>query len=220
MGAYSPAFIITEYIQKKILEDIIKPTVKGMKKKGVQYTGCLYLGGMLAVKNKEAMKDLTDVNNTEDDINKLYKNGKIKAKVIEYNCRFGDPEAQVVLGGVKNLAQLLKATCEGELSNTSLIDDKLYRVIVALVSGGYPGPYKKGYEIKIGSLPADAYIIHAGTKMDNNKLFTNGGRVLGVIGCGNTLADARMKSYEGVKQINWEGMHYRGDIASPNRYRE
>jgi phosphoribosylamine-glycine ligase len=159
-------------------------------------------------------KKLTDPTITEQELNHLYKQGKVTAKVIEYNCRFGDPEVQGVIGGVKNLNELIVATCEGRLDEVEVIDDNKYRVLVTLISDGYPGDYDRDKEITIGSLPEGVEIIHAGTKIGKDgKLYTNGGRVMGVLAEADTLEQAITLAYEGVEQVSFEGMKYRVDIG-------
>jgi len=190
MGAYSPAPVVTAPLFRKIMEEIMVPTVKAMEEEGSPYRGVLY-GGLM-------IKD----------------NGP---KVLEFNCRFGDPEAQPILARLKSdLFEVIEAAMEGQLHKIELEWDPRAAVCVVLASEGYPKSYKKGMEIH--GLDAclhmeDVFVFHAGTRMINGRFVTDGGRVLGVTALGDTIEQAIERAYEAVEKISWEGMHYRKDIG-------
>ncbi len=194
MGAYSPAPVVTKRLFKEILDNVIYRTIDGLAREGISYNGVLYAGIMIT---------------------------KEGPKVLEFNVRFGDPETQAILPRLKSdlLEAMLAAT-----------DDKLNKIIkagglnwdnracvsVVCASGGYPGNYGKGKLIsgleEAEKIP-DAVVFHAGTKKEDGKYFTNGGRVLGVTGLGNTIGDAIGTAYRAVERIHFDGMHYRRDIG-------
>ena len=191
MGAYSPAPIVTEYLKKEIMKAIVTPTIKGLKREGIIYKGVLYVGLMISD-------------------NKPY--------VLEYNCRFGDPEAQVILSRLKtDLLEIAKTCTEerlNELITVSWIDGA--SVCVILAAEGYPGSYKKGEIIKgLEHLREKDNIVvfHSGTSIYDEAVVTSGGRVLGITGIGNDIKDAIDKTYNAINQISWNGMHYRKDIG-------
>ena len=190
MGAYTPAPVVTPEILSAVKSQIIEPTLKGMAAEGSPYTGVLYVGIMVT------------------------KNGP---KVVEYNCRLGDPECQVVLPVYDgDLLALFDAAEKGELRNFDApASPKMSAAIVVMASAGYPGSYEKGKEIS-GIEDAEATgatVVHAGTKMADGKVHTNGGRVLGVVGTGNDLQAALDKAYEACGKIRFEGAFYRKDIG-------
>ena len=190
MGAYTPAPVVTPEILSAVKSQIIEPTLKGMAAEGSPYTGVLYVGIMVT------------------------KNGP---KVVEYNCRLGDPECQVVLPVYDgDLLALFDAAEKGELRNFNApASPKMSAAIVVMASAGYPGSYEKGKEIS-GIEDAEAtgaMVVHAGTKMADGKLLTNGGRVLGVVGTGKDLQAALDKAYEACGKIRFEGAFYRKDIG-------
>ena len=188
MGAFAPVPFLDDKTRKVIEENIIKPTIAGMQKEGCPYTGVLYLGLMLT---------------------------KSGPSVIEYNVRFGDPEAQVVLPLLKtDFLDVVKAVTENKLSELNLDYYPGYCTCVVLASGGYPGDFEKGFEIS-GDLTfePDAYVFHAGTKIDNGVPVTAGGRVLCVTAQGFTLAQSIEKAYKKAEKIHFKGMHYRKDIG-------
>ena len=190
MGAYTPAPVVTPEILSAVKSQIIEPTLKGMAAEGSPYTGVLYVGIMVT------------------------KNGP---KVVEYNCRLGDPECQVVLPVYDgDLLALFDAAEKGELRNFDApASPKMSAAIVVMASAGYPGSYEKGKEI-FGIEDAEAtgaMVVHAGTKMADGKLLTNGGRVLGVVGTGKDLQAALDKAYEACGKIRFEGAFYRKDIG-------
>lgn len=190
MGTISPNPFYTEAIAEECMQTIFLPTLKAMNAEGRPFKGCLYFGLML----------------TPDG-----------PKVIEYNSRFGDPEAQVVLPRLKtDLVDIFEATINGTLDQIDIQWKKDACACVILASGGYPGSYQKGMEIRgldeQGQV-AGATIYHAGTIKKGNKFYTNGGRVLGVTCAAGTLDEALQKAYAAVDKITWNGMQYRHDIG-------
>ena len=190
MGTISPNPYYTDEIADVCMETIFKPTIEAMNKEGRPFKGCLYFGLMITP------------------------NGP---KVIEYNARFGDPEAQVVLPRLKtDLVDICEAVIDETLSD---IDIEWYdgaAACVVMASGGYPVKYNKGLEITglddKGQVD-DAIVYHAGTKYENGKFYTNGGRVLGITAVAPTLDEALKKAYSAVDKINFDGAHYRHDIG-------
>ncbi len=190
MGAYSPAPVITPEIHERIMGDIIEPTVRGMAAEGYPYTGFLYAGLMIDAEGKP--------------------------KVLEYNCRFGDPETQPILLRLRaDLVELCLAALDKRLHQTKAAWDPRTSLGVVLAAGGYPGEYAKGLIIKGLSEAAllDGKIFHAGTSEKEGQIITAGGRVLCACALGNTVHDAQSKAYALVKQIHWEGVYYRTDIG-------
>jgi len=189
MGAYSPAPVIDDVLLKNIEETILKPTIDGLREEGMPYKGILYAGLMV----------------TDDG-----------PKVMEYNVRFGDPEIQALLPRMKtDLAELLMATAEMDISGKSIEWDDRDCVCVVLASAGYPKSYEKGKEITGIKDAEDAGVLvfHAGTKLLDGKTLTSGGRVLDVVGMGSGIQEAIENTYRGVEKIHFEGMYYRKDIA-------
>jgi phosphoribosylamine--glycine ligase len=188
MGAYSPAPLVTDEMLARIEKEIIAPTVAGMKEEGIPYTGFLYCGLMIT------------------------ENGP---KVVEYNCRFGDPECQVILPRSKtDLLETMMACTQERLSEAEIQFEDIYTCCVVLVSGGYPEGYEKGKEITGLEKVKDARVFHAGTKLEGGKLRTNGGRVLNIVGSGKTLKMAINQAYSGVEKVNFENAYFRGDIGA------
>ncbi len=188
MGAYSPAPIVTSELLSEVEKSIIKPTIDGMKAEGYPYQGILYVGLMI----------------TEEG-----------PKVVEYNCRFGDPECQVIVPAMQSdLLEVIIACTEGRLSETEIILDDEYRCTVVLASGGYPESYAKGKEIAGIDEVTDAIVFHAGTKLEGEKLLTNGGRVLNVVAQGSTLQEAIDTAYSQISKIHFEQAYYRRDIGA------
>jgi phosphoribosylamine--glycine ligase len=190
MGAYAPAPIVTPKIFEGIKNGIIYPILRTLKKNNANFIGCLYAGLML----------------TEEGV-----------KVIEFNCRFGDPETQVVLPIIKgDFLQLLYSAALGKIDKDAVEYNGGSSVCVVAASKGYPDSYKKGFEITgLNELPADIIVYHAGTKEEDGKIFTNGGRVLGVT---SVLPDfnlmlAKDKAYKALEKISFENIYYRKDIA-------
>lgn len=190
MGTFSPSRIYTDDIANTCMETIFKPTLNAMNSEGIPFKGVLYFGLML----------------TSDGM-----------KVIEYNARFGDPEAQVVIPRLKtDLLSIFEACVDGNLDKINIEWENNAAVCVMLASGGYPEIYKKGYEITgIENLKnrQDIIIFHSGTVIKENKLVTDGGRVLGITGIGNDLDIAINTAYEGVKLVNFNNKHFRTDIG-------
>ncbi|MCC5942960.1 MAG: phosphoribosylamine--glycine ligase [Balneolaceae bacterium] len=187
MGAYSPAPVLNDELLEQIQLEIIDPTITGMQLEESAYTGILYVGLMI----------------TEDG-----------PKVVEYNCRFGDPECQVILPSLNNdLLDLMIASTEQRLDEKSIqIDDK-YRCCVVLASEGYPQKYEKRKVISGLNDIDDALIFHAGTAQIDGKIVSNGGRVLNVVSSGKTLRGAIDNTYDAVKKISFENCYYRKDIG-------
>ncbi|MDE0590129.1 phosphoribosylamine--glycine ligase [Halocynthiibacter sp. C4] len=190
MGAYSPAPVMTDAVTQKAMDEIIKPTVAEMAKRGMPYQGVLYAGFMI-------------------------ENGQ--PRLVEYNARFGDPECQVLMMRLGAQAlDLLLACAKGELdkAQANWADD--HAMTVVLAADGYPGAYEKGSEIKgLDALPEDSFnmVFHAGTKESDGKILANGGRVLNVTARGNSLKDAQKRAYEMVDQIDWPEGFCRRDIG-------
>ncbi len=200
MGAYSPAPVVTEGLFRKILDDVIRRIIDGLAKEGIGYNGVLYAGIML----------------TEEG-----------PKVLEFNVRFGDPETQAILPRLKSdLLEVMLAASEEKLNRVKktggLNWDARTCVCVVCASGGYPGEYEKGKEIlgleEVEKMQ-DVVVFHAATRELTNprtqepKIVTNGGRVLGVTGLGNTIKEAIEHTYQAIERIHFEGMHYRRDIG-------
>jgi len=190
MGAYSPAPVVTEEVNEKIIEKILRPIIQGMGEEGRPYKGVLYAGLMIH-------------------------NGQ--PKVLEFNARFGDPETQPVLMRMKgDIVPILEACISGTLSQCRIEWDNRAAVCVVMVSKGYPGDYEKGKAIgglKEVSKMNDVFVFHAGTGFKDDLVVTSGGRVLGVTGLGGDIPRAIDKTYQAVKKISWEGVHYRTDIG-------
>lgn len=190
MGTISPNPYYSEDMAKECMEKIFIPTVEAMNAEGRPFKGCLYFGLMLTPKGP---------------------------KVIEYNSRFGDPETQVVLPRLKtDFVDIIVACCEEKLADINIEWSDEASACVVMASGGYPGSYKKGIEIKgldeNGQVDG-AVVYHAGTALKDGKLVTNGGRVLGVTALGKNLDEALDKAYAAVKKIDFENAHYRTDIG-------
>lgn len=190
MGAYSSAPIIDRYMHKKIMEEIMMPTIQAMANEGRPYKGVLYAGLMI---------------------------DKDRIKVLEFNARFGDPEAQPLLMRIKNdIVPIMEATIEGTLDKCKLEIDDRAAVCVVMASKGYPGSYKKGIPIsglKDIKRMKNVVVFHAGTDKKDKKIVTNGGRVLGVTALGNSVKNAISKAYMAASRITWDGVYYRKDIG-------
>lgn len=190
MGAYSPAPVVTPELHDEIVATIVRPTIDGMAADGHPYVGILYVGLMI-------------------------KDGK--PRVVEYNARFGDPEAQPLLMRMKSdIVPVLQACARGELTQDSIEWHDKAAVCVVMASGGYPGSFEKGRPISGFEAAAeleDLVVFHAGTTLKDGAVVNNGGRVLGVTGLGATVAEAIEKAYQGVEKISWEAVHYRKDIG-------
>ncbi|WP_380184812.1 phosphoribosylamine--glycine ligase [Kalamiella sp. sgz302252] len=190
MGAYSPAPVVTDEIHQRVMDEVIWPTVRGMAAEGNVYTGFLYAGLMID------------------------KNGQ--PKVIEFNCRFGDPETQpIMLRLQSDLVDLCLAAVDGKLDTKDSVWDPRPSLGVVLAAGGYPGDYNTGDQIH--GLPLeetpDGKVFHAGTKMQDDLVVTNGGRVLCVTALGEDVAAAQKRAYELAKPVSWNGSFCRKDIG-------
>ena len=190
MGAYSPVPIMTSELYRGVEKNILVPTVHAMNKEGRPYKGVIYIGLMIT---------------------------SAGPMVLEFNVRFGDPEAQVILTRMKSdIVPIMLATISGGLDNVDLEWLPQASVCVVMASGGYPGQYDNGKEIKGLDLLKNQEgisVFHAGTKSENEKIVTNGGRVLNVVACGRDIKEAQKKVYEAVSKISFDGAHYRRDIA-------
>ena len=190
MGAYSPAPVVTADVENHVLQDIIIPTVRGMAEEGARYTGFLYAGLMID------------------------RHGD--AKVLEYNCRFGDPETQPIMMRLQSdLVELCLAACDGQLSKKTAKWDPRFSLGVVLAAKGYPGVYPKGEVIR--DIPAEqesSKVFHAGTTYDTQEnIVSNGGRVLCAVSLGDSVQQAQQKAYKLITCIDWENAYYRTDIG-------
>jgi phosphoribosylamine---glycine ligase len=190
MGAYSPAPVVTDEMERRILDEVIEPTLAGLRLDGVNYVGFLYAGLMIAP------------------------NGT--PKVIEFNCRMGDPETQPIMSRLQSdLVDLCNATLDGRLANVSAKWDSRAALGVVMAAGGYPASYAKDKSIaglNDYSLD-DVKVFHAGTTLIGDEVRTSGGRVLCVVGLGETVSDARDKAYGCVDNIHWDDVYFRRDIG-------
>lgn len=190
MGAYCPAPVMTAALKEKTVKEVLRPIVDALAKEGRPYSGCLYAG--LMIKGDSV-------------------------KVVEFNARFGDPETQVVLPLLKSdLAQIMVACANGTLQPEMVEWSDKAAVCVVMASGGYPGSYKKGLPItglKAAGAMEDVVVFHAGTREEDGKILTNGGRVLGVTAVADDIPSAQQKAYDAVDKIHFDGAHFRQDIA-------
>jgi len=189
MGAVSPVAFADETFMRKITERIIEPTIQGLQKEKIDYKGFIFIG--------------------------VIKCGE-DPYTIEYNCRMGDPETEVVLPRLKNdLLELFLATSEKRLGQITIEMDERIACTIVAVSGGYPGSYEKGFPIEglDKALPADSLIFHSGTRIQKESVVTNGGRVLCVTSFAETVYEAVDKSRDVLDRINYEGIYYRRDIG-------
>ena len=190
MGAYSPALVFTEELKQQVIDEIMIPTVRAMAKEGRYYRGILYAGLMLTESGP---------------------------KVLEFNARFGDPETQPIMMRIKNdIVPIFEACIDGTLAKQSLQWRQEPTICVVMAAKGYPSSYENGKEIS--GLNSDenrqAVVFHAGTKLENGKVLTNGGRVLGVTALGSDINQAIKNAYSAVDKIKWDGIHYRKDIGN------
>jgi len=193
MGSYSPPHFLNPTLAKMVVENIMKPSVKAMHDEGRAYKGVLY-GGLMITNNGP--------------------------KVLEFNARFGDPEAQVTLPLLKtDLVDIMMAVVDNKLDQIDVEWSKDACVGVVMASAGYPGSYKIGFPITgLGDLDNDILVFHAGTKLGSEgEVLTSGGRVLTVVATGKTIAEARGKVYANISRIHFDGCHYRKDIADIRR---
>ena len=190
MGTIAPNPFYTEEVAKRCMEEIFLPTIRAMKAEGRPFKGCLYFGLMVT---------------------------KDGPKVIEYNCRFGDPETQVVLPLLKSdLFTIMRAVSQGRLSEVPVEFSHEAACCLIIASGGYPAHYEKGKEVIVTDAErlSQAQVFHAGTALKDGKLVTSGGRVLGLTCTAPTLAEAVAKAYDAAKGITFEGAYHRGDIGA------
>ncbi len=190
MGAYSPAPVVTTDIERRIMDDVIRPTLKGMKKDGAPFVGFLYAGLMI-------MSDGTP-------------------KVIEFNCRLGDPETQPIMMRLhSDLANICKATLDGTLASVVTEWDERAALGVVMAAGGYPDSYGKGMRISglNNTNSGTQKVFHAGTTNTDDGVVTSGGRVLCVVGLGDSVASAASTAYEAVDKIDWDNVYVRRDIG-------
>jgi phosphoribosylamine--glycine ligase len=189
MGAYSPAPIVTPSLHARVMREIIQPTVQGMAKDGIPFTGFLYAGLMIDAKGK--------------------------AKTLEFNCRMGDPETQPIMARLKtDLVGVMEHAVNGTLDTIELEWDRRTALGVVMAAAGYPDAPRKGDEISgIPTETADCVTFHAGTVLEDGKLTTAGGRVLCVVGLGDSVKMAQKQAYTGVEQIKFDGMQFRRDIG-------
>jgi len=188
MGAYASRIIDYPNFEKIVIEEVIRPTIDGMTKRGTPYKGVLYAGVMITPDGPQ---------------------------VLEYNCRFGDPETQVILPLLEtDLVDILNVCIDGTLDQLNIKWREEFCAAVVLASGGYPGDYQTGLPIRIDwPLPAGSMLFHAGTKREGNEYVTSGGRVMAVTALGSTLQQALDRAYAAVEHIHFDGMHYRKDIG-------
>lgn len=188
MGAYAPAPVMNEERFGRVCTEVLQPVVDGMKREGTPFKGILYAGVMV---------DGEDI------------------KVLEFNVRFGDPEAQVILPLMnEKLGDIIQGSISGNLRECNLTFKDATAITVVLSSGGYPGSYEKGKLISgLDNISDEIIVFHAGTKEEGSKYYTNGGRVLNVTALGNDFKDARKKVYSEIDKISFEGAHYRTDIG-------
>jgi len=191
MGTYSPAPFLSETEFSAVADRVIQPWLEGCKAEVIDFRGILYPGLMLTASGP---------------------------KVLEFNARFGDPETQVYLPGLESdLLELLVASVEGRLDDVRMNWSQQATVCVVMASGGYPGNYSKGRAISgldsVGN-QKNVKVFHAGTALQNGEIVTNGGRVLGVTAWGDSLQQARDTAYDAVDRIQFEGAHFRKDIAA------
>ena len=189
MGSYSPSLLFDDEMKKRVMDDILAPTLAGFQKDGLRFKGVLFVGLMLTDEGP---------------------------KVIEFNNRFGDPETQSVLMRLdSDLCDIFVSVCENRLAEQEIVWSEECAVCVVLASGGYPGSYPKGLPISgLDDVDDDIVVFHAGTKEgEDGEVLTSGGRVLGVTAKGATNDEARAKAFANVEKISFEGMHFRRDIG-------
>ncbi|WP_062267234.1 phosphoribosylamine--glycine ligase [Endozoicomonas arenosclerae] len=190
MGAYSPAPVVTAEIHDRAMKEVIIPTVEGMAAEGNTYKGFLYAGLMIDAKGTP--------------------------KVLEYNCRFGDPETQPIMMRLQSsLVELCLAGATGKLDQTEAQWDQRTALGVVMAAGGYPEKYRKGDTISgiANANSADCKVFHAGTQIEGDKVLTNGGRVLCVTALGDSVSEAQEKAYQATSEIQWDDAYYRTDIG-------
>jgi len=191
MGCYAPADVVDEAVVGRVVAKVLQPAVDGLRAEGCRYVGVLYAGLML-----------------QDNA----------FQVLEFNCRFGDPETQVILPLLEtDLVEIMEACIDGRLAEVEVRWRRQHAVCVVMASGGYPGSYPKGLPIEgldEAAAQANTMIFHAGTRLEGGRVLTDGGRVLGVTAWDDTLALAKARVYEAVERIHWSGAMYRTDIGA------
>lgn len=188
MGAYSPAPVVDQMCHNRIMSEVIQPTIHGLAADGLRYRGFLYAGIMVTADGTP--------------------------KVLEYNCRFGDPETQPILFRLKSdLLDLIEAACHGSLGDQIALWDSRAALGVVMAAPGYPGDYPNGAAIDLGQDIEDTKVFHAGTAMSGDQPVTSGGRVLCVTALGSGVTEAQAKAYERLKTVQFEGAEYRTDIG-------
>ena len=191
MGCYAPTSLVDDATVERVVEQVLQPAVDGLRARGCRYVGVLYAGLML-----------------EDD----------RFQVLEFNCRFGDPETQVILPLLEtDLVDIMEACIDGRLDEVRVSWRDQSAVCVVMASGGYPSSYEKGFAIEgldDAAALQDTVVFHAGTRCDDGRVLTDGGRVLGVTAWADTLSDAMARAYQAVEQIHWPGVMYRSDIGA------
>jgi len=189
MGAYSPAPVLTPELEQRVMEAVIAPTLKGLAAEGIPYRGFLYAGLMITPSGEP--------------------------KVLEFNCRFGDPETQPIMARLKSdLVEHCLAAVEGRLAGQEAQWDPRAALGVVMAAGGYPEAYEKDQPISgLDAIPGDVKVFHAGTRLVDGRVLTSGGRVLCVVGLGDTVSEARERAYDGVGRISWPAEYHRSDIG-------
>jgi phosphoribosylamine---glycine ligase len=188
MGAVSPVNFATPAFMEKVENEVVKPTIEALKKEAIDYKGFIFVGIM---------------------------NVGGSPFVIEYNARLGDPETQAIMPRIKNdFVEVLMAAAKGELKGKAIDIDRQHAVTVALVSGGYPGTFEKGKNIRGLAASTDTLVFHAGTRREKDSIVTEGGRVLAITGKGNSLEQARKLAYDTASTIDWDGLYFRKDIGT------
>jgi phosphoribosylamine--glycine ligase len=199
MGAYSPVPVVTREVHERIMSEVMAPTVAGLAAEGLPYRGFLYAGLMVGADGAP--------------------------KVLEFNCRLGDPETQPIMMRLKSdLVELCQRAMDGRLDDESAPQwDPRPALGVVMAAGGYPGDYEKGFPIRglgdVAGIP-DAMVFHAGTRLRDGQILTNGGRVLCVTALGGTVTEAQARAYALVERIDWQGAYYRGDIGHRALHRQ
>ncbi|MDX1454837.1 MAG: phosphoribosylamine--glycine ligase [Gammaproteobacteria bacterium] len=189
MGAYSPAPVVTPEIEARVMREVIEPTVAGMAADGIEYTGFLYAGLMISPTGEP--------------------------RVLEFNCRFGDPETQPIMSRLESdFTELVDAAIDGNLDQVDCQWTAQAALGVVMAAEGYPASARKGDAISgLDNIPAGAKVFHAGTRAEGDKVLTNGGRVLCVVALGDDVTSAQQAAYEAVKAISWDGAFTRPDIG-------
>ncbi len=188
IGAYSPSHLFNQNLKEEIGKSILEPISKGLEKDGLEYTGILFIGFMFV---------------------------EGRAKVLEFNVRFGDPETEVLMPRLKSdLVDILEKSLEGRIKEEDLVWEEGACVTVIMTSNGYPYEYKKGHLISgLEELDESIIVFHNGTKYDNNAFFTNGGRVLSITSLASNREKARAEIYNSISDIDFQGAYYRNDIG-------